>query len=50
MVFKGEGYIAARLNRYFIDSAYYSIQGNQFYLSSHNTRSLFYFGINEDLI
>lgn len=50
MVFKGEGQVAARLNRAFIDSAYYSIQRNQVYLSSYNTRRLFYFGINEDLI
>jgi hypothetical protein len=50
MVFKAQGPVAARLNRYFIDSAYYSIQGNQVYLSAYNTRGLFYFGINEDLI
>lgn len=50
MVFKGEGKVAARLNRYFIDSAYYSIQRNLVYISSYNTRRLFYFGINEDLI
>ncbi|MFA6236979.1 MAG: hypothetical protein WC635_06590 [Bacteriovorax sp.] len=50
LVFKGEGQVAARLNRHFIDSAYFSAQGNQAYLSSYNTRRLFYFGINEDLI
>lgn len=50
MVFKAEGRVAARLNRHFIDSAYYSIQRNQVYLSSANTRGLFYFGISEDLI
>lgn len=50
MVFKAQGSVAARLNRYFTDSAYYSIQRNQVYLSSYNTRRLFYFGINEDLI
>ncbi len=50
MVFKAEGAIAAKLNQYFIDSAYLSMQGNQAYLSSYNTRRLFFFGINENLI
>lgn len=49
-VFKATGSVATRLNRYFKDSAYYSIQGNQVYLSAYNTRNLFFFGINEDLI
>lgn len=50
MVFKASGQQAARLNRYFVDSAFYSAQGNQVYLTSYNTRRLFFFGINEDLI
>lgn len=50
IVYKGEGSTAARLNRYFVDSAYFSVQDNQVYLSAYNTRRLFYFGINEDLI
>lgn len=41
MVFKAEGEVAARLNRYFVDSAY---------LSSYDTRRQFFFGINEALI
>lgn len=50
LVFKAQGAQAAKLNYYFIDSAYYSAQGNQVYLSSYNNRRQFYFGINEDLI
>ena len=50
MVFKAEGDVAARLNRYFIDSAYLSIERNGVYLSSYNTRRQFTFGINESLI
>lgn len=50
MVFKAEGEVAARLNRYFIDSAYWSLQGNDVYLSSFNTRRQFFFGIDEKLI
>lgn len=50
MVFKAEGEMAARLNRYFIDSAYLSMQNDGIYLSSHNSRMQFFFGINEDLI
>jgi|GEM_PF-782967 len=50
MVFKAEGALAAKLNQYFIDSAYLSMQGNQAYLSSYNTRRFFFFGINENLI
>lgn len=50
MVFKAEGALAAKLNQYFIDSAYLSMQGNQAYLSNYNTRRLFFFGINENLI
>lgn len=50
MVFKATGNTATRLNRYFIDSAYLSIQRNQVYLSSYNTRRLFFLGITENLI
>lgn len=50
MVFKAEGEVAARLNRYFVDSAYWSMQGNDVYLSSFNTRRQFFFGIDEKLI
>jgi hypothetical protein len=50
MVFKAEGPLAARLNQYFIDSAYLSMQRNQAYLSSYNTRRQFFFGIDEKLI
>ncbi len=50
MVFKATGEMAARLNRYFSDSAYLSMQRNQVYISAYNTRRLFYFGINESLI
>lgn len=50
MVFKAEGEVAMKLNRYFIDSAYWSTQGQEVYLSSFNTRRQFFFGIDEDLI
>lgn len=50
MILKATGDVAARLNRHFIDSAYLSMQRNQVYLSSYNTRRLFFFGINEKLI
>lgn len=49
-VFKLKGAAAARLNRYFIDSAYVSIQGGRMYLSSYNTRREFYLGIQDALI
>lgn len=49
-VFKLKGNAAARLNRYFVDSAYISIQGGRVYLSSYNTRREFYFGIQDSLI
>ena len=49
-VFKLTGSSAANLNRYFIDSAYVSIQGGRVYLSSYNTRREFYFGIKDSLI
>lgn len=50
MVFRADGVIADRLNRYFKDSVYWSTQENQVYLSAYNTRGLFFFGINEKLI
>ncbi len=50
MVFRADGIIADRLNRYFNDSVYWSTQENQVYLSAYNTRGLFFFGINEELI
>lgn len=50
LVFKLKGAKARKLNQYFIDSAYVSIQRGGVYLSSYNTRSEFYFGIREDLI
>jgi hypothetical protein len=50
LIFKANNEVAFRLNRYFSDSAYFSIQRNQVFLSSYNTRRLFYFGINSNLI
>lgn len=50
LVFKLKGSKARKLNQYFNDSAYVSIQRAGVYLSSYNTRSEFYFGINEGLI
>lgn len=50
LVFKAEGSLAAKLNRYFIDSAYVSFQNNKAFLSSRNTMRQFSFGISEDLI
>lgn len=50
LVFKLKGAKARKLNQYFIDSAYVSIQRGGVYLSSYNTRSEFYFGIREELI
>ena len=50
MVFRADGIIADKLNRYFQDSAYLSMQGNSVYLSSYNTRGLFFFGLEEKLI
>ncbi|MDO9181856.1 MAG: hypothetical protein Q7U04_05585 [Bacteriovorax sp.] len=50
MIFKAEGKIAANLNRYFVDSAYLSMQNNEVFLSSINTQRQFVFGINENLI
>lgn len=49
-VFKLKGNTAAKLNRYFTDSAYVSLQGGRVYLSSYNTRREFYFGIQDRLI
>ena len=49
-VYKLTGISAAKLNRYFNDSAYVSIQGGRVYLSSYNTRREFFFGINDSLI
>ena len=50
LVFKLKGVKARKLNQYFLDSAYVSIQRGGVYLSSYNTRSEFYFGIKEELI
>jgi hypothetical protein len=49
-VFKLTGSAAAKLNRFFTDSAYVSIQGGDVFLSSYNTRREFTFGIKDDLI
>ena len=49
-VFKVTGSAAAKLNRFFIDSAYVDLQGGDAYLSSYNTRREFTFGIKSDLI
>lgn len=49
-VFKLKGSAAAKLNRYFTDSAYVSILGGRVYLSSYNTRREFFFGIQDSLI
>jgi len=49
-VFKLKGSAAAKLNRYFTDSAYVSLQGGRVYLSSYNTRREFFFGIQDNLI
>ena len=50
LVFKREGVEAAKLNRYFNDSAYVSMQRGDAYLSSYNTRRQFFFGLEESLI
>lgn len=50
LVFKLEGSSAARLNSYFIDSAYVSMQRGDAYLSSYNPRRQFFFGLEENLI
>ncbi|MBY0415962.1 MAG: hypothetical protein K2Q18_17455 [Bdellovibrionales bacterium] len=50
LIYKLTGSSAAKLNRYFTDSAYVSIQRGKVYLSSYNTRRQFFFGIDEDLI
>lgn len=49
-VMKLEGPEAARLNRYFIDSAYVSMQRGDAWLSSYNPRRQFFFGLEENLI
>ena len=49
-VFKVSGSAAAKLNRFFIDSAYVALQGGDAFLSSYNTRREFTFGIKSDLI
>lgn len=49
-VFKLKGSAAAKLNQYFTDSAYVSLQGGRVYLSSYNTRREFFFGIQDNLI
>lgn len=49
-VFKLKGNAAAKLNRYFTDSAYVSLQGGRVYLSSYNTRREFFFGIQDSMI
>ncbi len=50
LIFKANPEVAGRLNRYFSDNAYLSIQRNQVFLSSYNTRRLFYFGIYSNLV
>lgn len=50
LVFKLKGAEAAKLNKYFIDSAYLSIQRGRVYLSSYNTRREFFFGIEDAMI
>lgn len=50
LVFKVKGSEAAKLNKYFIDSAYLSIQRGRVYLSSYNTRREFFFGIQDAMI
>jgi hypothetical protein len=49
-VFKLSGSAAAKLNRFFTDSAYVSLQGGDVFLSSYNTRREFTFGIKDNLI
>ena len=49
-VFKLEGPEAARLNRYFNDTAYVSMQRGDAWLSSYNPRRQFFFGLDENLI
>lgn len=49
-IFKLQGAAAARLNRYFTDSAYMTFQAAQAHLSSYNTRREFYFVIRDSLI
>lgn len=50
LVLKLTGAQAAKLNRYFVNSAYVSIQRNKVHLSSYNILNQFFFGISEDLI
>ncbi|MBC7712365.1 MAG: hypothetical protein H7177_03445 [Rhizobacter sp.] len=49
-VYKLKGTAAAKLNRYFVDSAYVSLQNGKVYLSSHNTTREFFFGIPDNMI
>ena len=49
-VYKLKGASAAKLNRYFVDSAYVSLQNGKVYLSSHNTTREFFFGIPDNMI
>ena len=49
-IFKLQGTAAARLNRYFTDSAYMTFQAAQAHLSSYNTRREFTFVIRDSLI
>lgn len=50
LVFKKEGSEASRLNRYFYDSAYVSMQRGAAWLSAFHPRRQFYFGLEEILI
>ena len=50
LVFKAEGELADKLNHYFNDSAYVSIENDLVYLSAFNTRRQFFFGITESII
>jgi hypothetical protein len=50
MVFKAEGALADKLNKYFNDSAYVTIESDEVYLSAFNTRRQFFFGVNQKLI
>jgi hypothetical protein len=49
-VMKLSGSAAAKLNRFFTDSALVTLQGGDVFLSSNNTRREFSFGIKDELI
>jgi hypothetical protein len=49
-VYKLKGLSATKLNRYFADNAYVSLQGGKVNLSSHNSTREFFFEIPDNMI